>query len=72
MRLSQRVHVLMAVDNGCCELLNDICRGCISLTTDTVIRLSQSNLLKLFIFYDAVYLLADAFSTSAFHQHRLG
>lgn len=70
MRLSQRVHVLMAVDNGCCELLNDIYSHTPSLAT--VIRLSQSNLLKLFIFYDAVYLLADAFRTSAFHQHHRG
>lgn len=47
----------MAVDNGCCELLNDIYGHTPSLTTITVIRLSQSNLLKLFIFYDAVHLL---------------
>lgn len=35
------------------------------------ICLSQSNLLKLFIFYYAAYLLIDAFGTSAFHQRWL-
>lgn len=39
-------------------------------TSLAAICLSQSNLLKLFIFYYAVYLLTDAFGTSAFHHQR--